>query len=255
MTARSWQARPKSGGSNREQSPIVRQSDAGYYGFAMPRPRKRIHWLAKPKADKRSHARKNESQHRNPEGALRLPPRGTMRDIIDRRVIRFAIDPATVAPTEPMPRRHRVFADLVWDGYPQAYAYRQAYDAKWHDPHTCEVHGDRLANLPTVAVRLTQLEMVARVVVKDQQEQRRKLVLDGLEDVATDRGHNQRVKALELLGKVRGVDLFTSPDTKPNDLTPDQVTAQLLARLRELGLDMKDVTPGRMLEHKPEADK
>lgn len=87
------------------------------------------------------------------------------------------------------------------------------------------------------------------VAVKDQQDARRKLVLEGLEDVATDRGHTQRVKALELLGKVRGVDLFTSPDTKPSDLTPDQVTQALLTKLRELGLDMKDVTPGRMLEH------
>lgn len=159
------------------------------------------------------------------------------------------VNPQLVAPSEPMPNRLRRFADAMWCGMPASYAYREAYDAKWHDPRVCEVHGVRLARLPTVAVRLTQLERAAMVAVKDQQDARRKLVLEGLEDVATDRGHTQRVKALELLGKVRGVDLFTSPDTKPSDLTPDQVTQALLTKLRELGLDMKDVTPGRMLEH------
>lgn len=196
-----------------------------------------------------------ELQQRNPEGALMVPKQGVVRDMIDRWAIVSAIDPRTIPPVLPMPRRMQAFADWLWYGAPAGAAYRVAYEAAWLSPMVGEVSGSRLAQRREVVLRLAQLEGVAAMSLKDQQNQRRKLVLDGLEEVALDRGHNQRVKALELLGKVRGVDLFTAPDqpqTKLDALTPDQVSALLVERLRDLGLDMVDVTPGRLIEAQPQ---
>ena len=133
-------------------------------------------------------------------------------------------DVDTIRPDIPMSEKHRKFADLMFWGYDSATAHKVAFGFNYTTRNAQYVRAWEMAQRRETRLRINQLQKVANQVVKDEAERRKALVISGLEDVATDRAHNQRVKALELLGKLRGVDLFSERvETVKGDLTPERI--------------------------------
>lgn len=155
------------------------------------------------------------------------------------------IDPAKVKPIERMTARQRAFADAVFVGTPAAIAYDQAYNTGNMRRTTVWPNATKmLTGCPVIRTRLDQLRSVAGVMVSDEHEARRNLVLTRLEGIATSEATPAatQVKALELLGKVRGTDLFSDRvEQVKGDLTRDQVQQQLADRLAKLGLTEADL--------------
>ena len=146
--------------------------------------------------------------------------------------------------------RQARFADMVWAGLSLTAAYDEAYSTAnmkravvWGRAH------DAVRN-PSVTVRSSQLRTWEWKMAQDEHEKRRKRVIAGLEARAEDPSvpASVQVKALELLGKVRGTDLFSERvEQIKGDLTAEQVEAQLRAKLTELGLETAPQAPATPL--------
>lgn len=157
------------------------------------------------------------------------------------------IDPSKIEPEGYITPRQRLFADLAFSGMDAALAYDRAYNTKNMKRNEVWVSAIALLNdSPVIRLRLNQLSERLSVVMTDEHERRKSLVLTGLEAIAVDTSQPTpaRVKSFELLGKVRGTDLFSDRvETVKGDLTAAQVAAQLGERLAKLGLTPEDLKP------------
>lgn len=153
------------------------------------------------------------------------------------------IDPINtwlIEPDYPMTPRKREFADMVFHGVTPWLAYLKSHG--WPDKLPME-YRVRLVNrtlwCKCVRMRLTQLWRVRCKLDWKSAENRRLFVLQGLTDLASDDSISPmaRLKALELLGKVRGTDLFTDRvETVHQSMTEEQVRQALAEKLEALGI-------------------
>jgi hypothetical protein len=160
------------------------------------------------------------------------------------------INPKRVEPANGISGRKLEFANLLWQGYSGARCYDMAYTSHNAPRKTVWLKALWLARDPQVKERMLQLETVELEGVMNEHERRKSLVLSTLEGIAVDSDMQPgpRVKALELLGKVRGTDLFDSKVDQPMaNLSQEQVKQQLVERLASVGLTLSDV------EAKPDA--
>jgi len=204
----------------------------------MPRPKRRIKWFERERATQSQRGEAISAQ------APFIPARRNLaKRIEERRDLAFLMpDVNTIRPECPMSEKQRIMADCLFWGYDSATAYKVAYGQNFTSMNAFYQASWETAQRVETRLRINQLERIANTVVKDEAERRKALVISGLEDVALDRAHSQRVKALELLGKMRGVDLFSERiEQVKGELTADQVEAQLRQRLEALGLTMSDV--------------
>lgn len=140
------------------------------------------------------------------------------------------LDPSTVEPCMSMTERMRRFADAVYSGMELSAAYDLAYRSEGMQRNAVWANAGSLLSHQAVTRRLQQLREAEEMGMSDEHDRRRSLVLSGLEEIAQDKAEPTpaRVKALELLGKVRGTDLFSDRvETVKGDLTRDQVQAEL----------------------------
>jgi len=131
------------------------------------------------------------------------------------------------------------FADMVWAGLTPYIAYRDVWG--WPDEYPREaLHrsiNKKLWSRP-VRVRIHQLDKMACDMDTKTAENRRNFVLDGLTELASDDSISPmaRLKALELLGKVRGTDLFSDKvEHVVQSMSEEQVKAALAEKLAQLG--------------------
>lgn len=132
-------------------------------------------------------------------------------------------------------KQERFVAEMI-RGATQADAYRTAYSAEGMKPSAIYTEASLLVSHPEITKRLhAHQASVERSAVSSALSKRRWIV-ERLEHEAehaqSDAG---RVRALELLGKVTEVALFTDRvEQVDNDLSPDQLRDELEQRLLKL---------------------
>lgn len=160
-------------------------------------------------------------------------------------------------PAVGLTEKQRVFADHVWRGLTASAAYDRAFNTQAMPRQHVWIGAMQLVRKPEITLRFNQLEQAVREGIVSEHERRKALVLAGLERIASDDSQQTgpRVKALELLGKVRGTDLFSDRvEQVQGHLSPDQVAAQLQERLAKLGLSVADLVrndAGKASQAKP----
>jgi len=131
-------------------------------------------------------------------------------------------------------KQERFLAEMI-RGATQADAYRAAYNAKGMKPSAIYTEAGRVMANPEVSRRLHAHQDSVERSAASSALSRRRFVLEGLEREATDAASDSaRVAALVALGKTQGVDLFTDRVEQVADRTPDEVRAELEARLAAL---------------------
>lgn len=172
------------------------------------------------------------------------------------------VNTSLIPPPIPMGEKEIRFADMVWSGMTPYIAYRDVYG--WPEGSKMSwVHdwiNDKLWSRPT-RLRLHQLDRMACDMDVKSAENRRNFVLEGLTSLASDESISAmaRLKALELLGKVRGTDLFSDRvEQVTHSMSEEQVKAALAEKLAQLGVgaverldDLKQDI--RIIEHQPSA--
>lgn len=164
-----------------------------------------------------------------------------------------SIDPRRVEPEEKLTAKQLLFTELIFHGYTPWKAYQKAYGF-----NPSSRHADRSLlvrrTMWSSKVRNRMAQLAREEVLKDFDNayNRRLYVLQGLTELAGDTSISPlaRLKALELLGKVRGTDLFTDRvETISQGLTDEQVKEALSRKLAELGIPQ--VLPDQLvIEHK-----
>lgn len=148
------------------------------------------------------------------------------------------------------------FARLVSKGTGYGEAYRQAYDVRpTTKPNTVYVQGSKLMDDPKIAHRVA-------VLAREEEErkpldpvQTRQWIVKQLMAIASDeQGKKQdKLKALEMLGKVRGVGLFAEiSEVEYSKTTAEERQAKLRAMLDSL--DPKPDKGPEDLEPKPTSE-
>ena len=133
-------------------------------------------------------------------------------------------------------KQERFLAALIRDdGRSLSDCYREAYDCENMSAAAIHNEASLLAGHREVARRLTLNRASIERSSQSSALSRRRFVLEGLEREATDAASDSaRVAALVALGKTQGVDLFTDRVEQVADRTPDEVRAELEARLAAL---------------------
>lgn len=151
------------------------------------------------------------------------------------------INPVLIEPEVPLTKRRREFADLVWMGRTVSDAYDIAFSTQNCARKDVWLRALTALREEGVRQRFVQLDIVQGRMTMNEAEDRRNFVLRNLEQIVKDSANpaNSKVRALELLGKVRGTDLFSERiETVKADLTDEQVHQALLDKLASIGLDI-----------------
>ena len=149
------------------------------------------------------------------------------------------LNTTVIAPLLPMEDKEIRFADMVWSGLTPYLAYREVYgipDSMSGDMIN-QVVNRRLWTRAT-RIRINQLDKIMCDMDIKSAENRRNFVLEGLTSLASDESITPmtRLKALELLGKVRGTDLFSDKvEHVVQSMSEEQVKAALAEKLAQLG--------------------
>lgn len=136
------------------------------------------------------------------------------------------------------------YAQLLASGVNQTKAYREAYDVgPGTKANTTHADACRLAQHPKVAARLSQLNAQKVAATTHSASEIRAKCVQGLLNTLEGQSTPQaKLKAIELLGKMPGVDLFrdtlvTQADTR----TAKEVEQELLAKIKAIiGADPED---------------
>jgi hypothetical protein len=144
-----------------------------------------------------------------------------------------------IPPLIPTGPNELAFADMVWAGLTPYLSYREVYGVPT-DMRMDRVYEyvNRKLWSRAVRVRMHQLDKMAADMDTKNADNRRNFVLDGLTQLASDDSISPmaRLKALELLGKVRGTDLFTDKvEHVVQNMSEEQVKAALAEKLAQLG--------------------
>jgi hypothetical protein len=124
-------------------------------------------------------------------------------------------------------------------GVSQADAYREAYSAERMSSHAVHCEASLLAAHPEVAARVAVHRAAVERAGLTSALTRRRWIVERLEhESKSAESDAARVRALELLGKVSEVALFTDRvEHVDSDRTPDEVRSELEARLMKLVAD------------------
>lgn len=146
----------------------------------------------------------------------------------------------TYAKEQPLTPKQREFARQVALGETKAQAYRNAYNSKGK-PNTVGQKGYELAKRDEMQVMIDAFRLANEVEKQQTPAQLRRLVITQLTQHALDESFPpaQRVKALELLGKVSEVAAFT----ERKETTITHQSGDIKARLMEQLKQVIDITP------------
>ena len=146
----------------------------------------------------------------------------------------------TYAKEQPLTPKQREFARQVALGETKAQAYRNAYKSKGK-PNTVGQKGYELAKRDEMQVMIDAFRLANEVEKQQTPAQLRRLVITQLTQHALDESFPpaQRVKALELLGKVSEVAAFT----ERKETTITHQSGDIKARLMEQLKQVIDITP------------
>lgn len=130
------------------------------------------------------------------------------------------------------------FISEVIKGATASDAYRAAYAASGMKPSAVWSESSRLMGHPLVASRLQAHRASIQRSSVSSALSRRRWIVERLEAEAKDMQEgtsSSRVRALELLGKTQEIKLFADVvETSTSDATPEQVKAELEAKLMAL---------------------
>jgi hypothetical protein len=151
-----------------------------------------------------------------------------------------------VGKSKELTHKQKQFARKVALGSTKADAYRESYNTK-ATPNTIGTEVSRLSRNPRIAQ-----EIEAYRLAKEAEEYRnpadlRRLVIHQLTQHALDDGINpaQRIKSLELLGKVAGVDVFMERKETTVIHQSGEIKARLLNQLKTIiDVDSREVSEG-----------
>lgn len=165
-----------------------------------------------------------------------------------------------IPPLLPMEDKEIRFADMVWAGLTPYLAYREIYGIPegMQSNMVFQTINRRLWARAT-RIRINQLDKIMCDMDNKSAENRRNFVLDGLTSLASDESISAmaRLKALELLGKVRGTDLFSDKvEHVVQSMSEEQVKAALAEKLAQLGVgqvrDASELAKEiKVIEHHP----
>jgi phage terminase small subunit len=130
--------------------------------------------------------------------------------------------------------KQQKFAQALASGETKAGAYRAAYDTKTN-PHAQSIEGQRLAANPSIALQVDALRLAAEARAYATPPALRALVLERLTAHAIDPDVKpaQRLRALELLGKVTEVAAFTERRELVKVTDSGQARTKLIQTLRD----------------------
>lgn len=151
-------------------------------------------------------------------------------------------------PLQGLTPQQEQFAQLVASGVKKSEAYRSAYnvgpDTK---ANTVNVDACKLAQHPKVSQRISQLNKAqTQQTAHSASDIRAKCVQTLLETLEGEATAAAKLKAVELLGKMAGVDLFRDTlVTQTDDRSAKDIEEELVAKLRSLlgGEESEDVSP------------
>lgn len=141
------------------------------------------------------------------------------------------------------------FAEELAKGNTKAGAYRKAYDVRKMSPMHTSAEGQKLAKHPLVSRQIEALRLAAEAKKHATPAALRQLVVERLTAHAIDEGipPAQRLRALELLGKITEVAAFTERREIIKTSDPGQARLALLeslrAALRASSVDAELVSP------------
>ena len=130
--------------------------------------------------------------------------------------------------------KQQKFAAALALGETKAGAYRAAYDTHTN-PHAQSIEGQRLANHPSISLQVEALRLAAEARAYATPPALRALVLERLTAHAIDPDVKpaQRLRALELLGKVTEVAAFTERRELVKVTDSSQARSKLIQTLRD----------------------
>jgi len=128
------------------------------------------------------------------------------------------------------------FADLSFSGLSDIEAYRQSYDVSGMTPRSIATKAHEVAHHPLVTSKLRELQQAREAQSILISRLGKEYVLEGIMKIA-ERGDKDstKLRALELLGKTAGIDLFRETTRVEHvNRTPEDVERELKARLGEM---------------------
>jgi len=129
--------------------------------------------------------------------------------------------------------KQKAFARKVADGMPKAQAYRESYDSNGK-PTTEAVEGSKLASNPKIATMIEAFKVANEAREYLLPEQMRTLAIQKLVEITTteDEKTANKLKAIELIGKMAEVSLFNETKTHLHIHSATDLKAKLLEGLR-----------------------
>ena len=142
---------------------------------------------------------------------------------------------------EPTPKQKEFVNALLRQHPPMSNAskaYREAYNAEGMCDEAIAVEACRLKQHPKVTLMLDRESERVDAIVRRSTAQQRLWIVQELTRLATDAlSDSAKVRSLELLGKVRGVDLFDSTNTEESQrkkMNEHELVSALQSKLAEL---------------------
>ena len=131
-------------------------------------------------------------------------------------------------------KKQKDFARKVAEGKPKAQAYREAYDSQGK-PATEGREGHRLAQNPKINTMIEAFTLANEAREYLIPAQIRTMAIQNLVSIAINEGEktSNKLKALELIGKMSEVSLFSETKTHVHLHSSDDIKTQLLEGLRQ----------------------
>ena len=130
-------------------------------------------------------------------------------------------------------KKQKDFARKVAEGKPKAKAYREAYDSKGK-PQTEAQEGNRLAKDPRISAMIESFALANEAREYLIPAQIRTMAIQNLVSIAINEEEktSNKLKALELIGKMSEVSLFSETKTHVHLHSSEDIRGQLLAGLK-----------------------
>lgn len=130
-------------------------------------------------------------------------------------------------------KKQKDFARKVAEGKPKAQAYREAYDSNGK-PQTEAQEGNRLANNPKISAMIESFALANEAREYLIPAQIRTMAIQNLVSIAIndEEKTSNKLKALELIGKMSEVSLFSETKTHVHLHSSEDIRGQLLAGLK-----------------------
>jgi hypothetical protein len=131
-------------------------------------------------------------------------------------------------------KKQKDFARKVAEGKPKAQAYRESYNSKGK-PTTEAVEGSKLASNPKIAQMIESFQLANEAREYLIPAQIRTMAIQNLVSIAIndDEKTSNKLKALELIGKMSEVSLFSETKTHVHLHSSEDIKTQLLEGLRQ----------------------